>query len=87
MENYDLPAFWGSKQPSKELNTDQSDLLIGRRQTDGNLEWGWRLTYMDQDKNYKNPWGNNTIFAAGDDHLLEFMANYSHERLDVMEPL
>ncbi|WP_371373862.1 TonB-dependent receptor plug domain-containing protein [Sporomusa aerivorans] len=101
-ENYDLPSYWGSKQPSKKLNTDQSDLLIGRRQTDGNLEWGWRLTYMDQDKNYKNPWGNNTIFAkwshyqsqrfggsldgsfkAGDAHLLEFMANYSHERLDV----
>jgi len=102
LSNTDDPAHWGSKQPSKKLQTDQSDLLIGRRQTVGNLEWGWRMTYMDQDKNYKNPNGNNALFGkwsryqsqrfggaldgsfkAGDNHLLEFAANYSHEDLDV----
>ena len=99
--NTDRPGYAG-KQSAKKLNTDQSDLLIGRRQTVGNLDWGWRLTYMDQDKNYKNPWGNNTLFAkwshyqskrygaaldgsfkAGNNHLVAFSANYSHEQLDV----
>jgi hypothetical protein len=40
------PSYTG-KQAAKNLNTDQSDLLIGRRQTVGNLDWDWRLTYMD----------------------------------------
>jgi outer membrane receptor protein involved in Fe transport len=33
----------------------QNDLLVGRRQTDGNLEWGWQLEWMDQDKSYRAP--------------------------------
>lgn len=98
----DIPSHYNGKVPAKNLQTDQSDLLIGRRQTAGNLDWGWKLTYMDQDKNYKNPWGNATIFnkwshyqsrrfgaaldgsfKVGDNHLLEFMSNYSREKLNI----
>jgi vitamin B12 transporter len=30
------------------------DLLAGRRECSGNLEWGWNLNYLDLDKHYRN---------------------------------
>lgn len=29
------------------------EVLVGRRDTVGNLEWGWSLNYLDQEKRYK----------------------------------
>lgn len=49
--NVDLPGSFERKR--QELTT--KDLLVGRRDTAGGLEWGWQLNYLDQDKRYSNP--------------------------------
>lgn len=83
------------------------DLLLGRRQTVTDLEWGWKVTYLDQNKQYSNPdyllyhslsrpmaeWSKydsrrlgaalDGVYKAGEDHLLEFLANCSFEAMDV----
>lgn len=89
------------------------ELLVGRRDMVGNLEWGWSVNYLDQDKDYRNEGyddpRNNKLAAywnqpltvwssydsrrlsgaidgsykAGDRHLLEFMVNWSKEKMDV----
>lgn len=89
------------------------ELLVGRRDTVGNLEWGWSVNYLDQNKDYRNegwdhPKNNKKAaywnqplsvwssydsrrlggaidgsYKAGDLHLLEFMVNWSKEKMDV----
>jgi vitamin B12 transporter len=89
----------------QELTT--KDLLAGRRDTVGNLEWGWQVNYLDQAKRYRNPdylkfhslpmvfteWSAfdskriggaiDGTYKAGNNHLLEFMANWSKEKMDI----
>lgn len=43
-----------NKMERKRLVITQKDLLVGRRQTVGNLEWGWRIDYLDEEKDFKN---------------------------------
>jgi vitamin B12 transporter len=96
----DIPS---RRQAYGSIQTDQNNLLIGRRQTTGNLDWGWQFNYLDQDKNYWNPtttssatfakWSHyqskrfggslDGSFKAGDNNLLELMANYSREELHI----
>jgi vitamin B12 transporter len=81
------------------------DLLVGRRATAANLEWGWNLNYLYQDKLYRNPdyhdpvvsplaeWSEfdsrrlggalDGAYKAGEHHMLEFLANWSREAMDV----
>lgn len=33
---------------------DQKEFQIGRRDTVGNLDWGWKLYYLDSQKSYRN---------------------------------
>ena len=87
----------------RAMEFDQWDFQAGRRQTIGTLEWGARVTWLRQDKNYEDAYGRwatafsqwshyvsqragaavDGTFKAGERHLLEFMANYSREELDV----
>jgi vitamin B12 transporter len=91
-----------------------TELLVGRRETAGNLEWGWSVNYLDQNKDYRNEsydpikhdnssypyfkrplaiWSSydsrraggviDGSYKAGDRHLLEFMVNWSKEKMDV----
>ncbi len=64
--------------------TDKT-LLLGRRDTTGNLEWGWSLNYLDQNKKYwvdnwqekmKNPDYTNTHNSTP----LSWWSDYSSER-------
>lgn len=99
----DLPGWTERKR--QELTT--KDILVGRRDTSGNLEWGWQVNYLDQDKRYRNPdytkhhanpavfdeWsafdsrrlggGIDGTYKTGDNHMLEFLANWSKEKLDI----
>jgi outer membrane autotransporter protein len=43
-----------SYNPRRNQKLTARDLLIGRRDTSGNLEWGWNINYLDQDKAYRN---------------------------------
>jgi outer membrane cobalamin receptor len=89
----------------QELTT--KDLMVGRRDSAGNLEWGWQVNYLDQDKDYHNPdharngtaeramgkWSAydskriggaiDGTYKAGKNHLLEFMSNWSLEKMDI----
>ena len=38
--------------PQRQQLTEKG-VLIGRRQTSGNLDWGWRLDYLNQEKNFR----------------------------------
>lgn len=42
-------GYWDSEQ-----QIDQKEFLLGRRNTVGNLEWGWELSYLDNKKDYYN---------------------------------
>lgn len=99
----DLPGQVEHKR--QELTT--KDVLVGRRDTDGNLEWGWQVNYLDQDKRYRNPdylkfhsmpavfseWSAydsrrlggaiDGTYKASDKHLIEFLTNWSKEKMDV----
>lgn len=95
----DLSGWFDRKR--QELTT--KDLLVGRRDTSGNLEWGWQVNYLDQDKRYRNPDAHiDDVFAkwsafdsrrlggsidgtykANDNHMLEFLINWSKEKMDV----
>ncbi len=101
--NVDLPGSFDRKR--QELTT--KDLLVGRRDTAGGLEWGWQLNYLDQDKRYSNPdhatnGGVETVlgkwsaydsrrfggaidgtYKTLDNHMVEFLANWSKEKMDV----
>jgi vitamin B12 transporter len=101
--SFDMPYYVEDKR--QELTT--KDLLVGRRDTVGNLEWGWQVNYLDQDKEYRNPnyskfhsfpamfseWSAfdsrriggavDGTYKAGSNHLLEFMTNWSKEKLNI----
>lgn len=59
------------------------EYMLGRRDTVGNLEWGWNISYLDQDKDYyvdnwqwilanvgsaQNAWSPNTMWSNYDMH-------------------
>lgn len=102
-------GFMGAKR--QELTS--KELLVGHRDTMGNLEWGWSVNYLKQNKDYRNEGYDDPIndkgagywnqplsvwssydsrrtggmvdgtYRAGNNHLLEFMANWSLEKMDV----
>lgn len=37
-----------------EQNINQKEFQIGRQDTVGNLDWGWRINYIDSKKDYRN---------------------------------
>lgn len=74
--NNPLEIFYHRKQ---ELTA--TDMLLGRRDTTGNLEWGWSVNYLKQDKHYfvdnwqwvekalgstANPYKPNTLWSNYD---------------------
>ena len=102
---------WGFMGPRRQEITT-NEMLVARRDTEGNLEWGWSVNYLDQDKYFRNEgydpikhkndgyfsrpltvWSSynsrrlggaiDGSYKAGDYHLLEFMANWSKEKMDV----
>lgn len=95
----DMPGWFERKR--QELTS--KDVLVGRRDMEGSLEWGWQLNYLDQDKRYRNPDADSTkvfkewsafdsrrfggaidgTYKAGDNHMLEFLANWSKEKMDI----
>lgn len=97
----DMPGWFDRKR--QELTT--KDVQAGRRDRSGNLEWGWQVNYLDQDKRYRNldddpasekvfsKWSAydsqrlggaiDGTYKAGDKHLLEFLANWSREKMDI----
>lgn len=104
--SFDLP---GTVDRERQEITS-AELLVGRRETAGNLEWGWNLNYLDQEKHYRNldydskdpagkykgpfaEWSEydsrrlgvalDGSYKAGQNHLLEFLVNYSFEAMDV----
>lgn len=48
-----------------EQDINQKEFQLGRRDTVGNLDWGWRLHYLDSDKHYRHT-GMIRGLAAGD---------------------
>ncbi len=50
---------------SRRIETDDYSLLIGRRQTTGNLEWGWRLDYGYNKKHAHDPVDERELSPAG----------------------
>lgn len=47
--DYYKKGYYDAKQ-----DIDQKEFQIGRQDTVGNLDWGWRLNYIDSKKSYKN---------------------------------
>lgn len=107
-EDLDGFGFMGARR--QELTS--TELLLGRRDTIGNLEWGWSVNYLNQSKDYRNEGYDDPIkkgaaywnqplsvwssydsrrvggsidgsYKAGKNHMLEFMANWSKEKMDV----
>lgn len=37
-----------------KMDTDYKEFSLGRRDTAGNLDWGWRVDYLDSQKHYRN---------------------------------
>ncbi len=102
-------GFMGMKR--QELTSQE--LLVARRDTVGNLEWGWSVNYLNQNKDYRNEGYDDPIndkgaaywnqplsvwssydsrrvggavdgsYKAGQNHMLEFMANWSKEKMDI----
>ncbi|WP_188398802.1 TonB-dependent receptor domain-containing protein [Sporomusa sp. GT1] len=82
---------------------EKTELLVGRRQTADNLEWGWKIDSSHQVKNarqlervgpgtmivdneFRNRRYNGAIdgsWKIGDNHLVEFLLDYSRETMDV----
>lgn len=42
------------QRPGALQDTDRLDILLGRDQTSGSVNWGWELTYVDQNKDYNS---------------------------------
>lgn len=40
----------------KQLTVEQKEFQVGRRDTAGNLDWGWRLNYLDSRKDFAWPY-------------------------------
>lgn len=99
---------------AKRQELTAKELLLGRRDTAGKLEWGWAVNYLDQNKDYRNEsydpiihdnasypyfkqplaiWSSYDSRRAGgaidgsykvsDRHLLEFLVNWSKEKMDI----
>ena len=54
----DLGSFVDAKDDvyyaeSRRQKIDAKELMVARRDTVNNLEWGWMLNYLDQDKQYR----------------------------------
>ena len=86
-------------------DTEQTVFSAGRRFKSGNLDWGIKLDYLDQHKEYDNPLAPGVIggggerhneydteragialdgaLPIGERHLLEFLGDYSNEKMDV----
>ncbi len=52
------------QRPGALLDTDRLDILVGRAQTAGTVNWDWELKYTDQQKDYDSRRGN-TISQIG----------------------
>ena len=39
---------------ASEQNIDYKEFSVGQRDTSGNLDWGWRVDYLDSKKEYRN---------------------------------
>nr|WP_245692723.1 TonB-dependent receptor [Sporomusa acidovorans] len=115
----DIPSFANARTKQTIIS---KEALVGRRDTIGNLEWGWNINYLNQAKRYKcenwkdldkfykwfydtdnvqdmyskipmrkwsvydsRRWGTSIdgTYKAGNNHMLEFMINYSDENMDV----
>jgi vitamin B12 transporter len=95
---------------SRHQKLTNTEALLEKRHQNGKLEWGWRLDYLHQNKDYKTEnmyepdnfrwtqvplraWSNYTsnkyngqvdgTYKLNNRQMLDFQANYSHERLDV----
>jgi outer membrane autotransporter protein len=62
----------------KEQKIDAADVLIGRRDAKGNLEWGWNVNYLDQEKQYNNPEISKSSYISG--KPLSVWSNYHSKR-------
>ncbi|WP_288183224.1 TonB-dependent receptor [uncultured Sporomusa sp.] len=71
----DIDAYPGSPghvyKNTRRMVIDDYSLLVGRRQTDGNLEWGWRLDYGYNKKHAYDP-GEKTIWQPSGYHYSFF---------------
>lgn len=47
---------YNSGERNKYLKNEQIELQVGRRDTVGNLDWGWRVNYLKADKKYRWPY-------------------------------
>lgn len=50
--NIDLPGYLDPIYNYRHQDITSKETLIGRRDTVGNLEWGWSVNYLDQTKRY-----------------------------------
>lgn len=62
----------------KEQKINATDILVGRRDSKGNLEWGWNVNYLDQEKRYNNPEISKDSYISG--KPLSVWSNYHSKR-------
>lgn len=73
---------WGFMGPRRQELTTK-ELLVGRRDTVDNLEWGWSVNYLDQDKYFRNE-GYDPIKYKEDGYFkrpLSVWSSYDSRRL------
>jgi outer membrane receptor protein involved in Fe transport len=56
--DYQLVTY-GTGERNKWLENQQTEFQVGRRDTTGNLDWGWRLNYLNAKKRYRWPYAMN----------------------------
>lgn len=71
---------------SGNLNTEQSSFSVGRRFKSGNMDWGIRLDYLHQFKEYDNPFAAGAVGGGGEYHN-EYRTNRFGVVLDAAMPL
>ena len=60
-----------------EQNIKQKEFQIGRRDTVGNLDWGWKVYYLNQNKDYRNT-GIYKYIADTGINSEEFLNKWGH---------
>lgn len=79
---FDVPGVPGPR--GAELDTRQWSFAVGRRQTAGELDWGWRVEWLDQKKSYRDP--DDVIGGLGE-RSNEYLANRFGIALDASLPV